>query len=175
MCNFREKWEINLENCHALCWFESWLFTVSVKLNPFWCHSIITWTAGGKLQHSFCLLNEKPGLHLSFDMDTSKTISRKFHRLCIKSFGNLAKDLFFEDSVRPAKHFHMGWNVEGTSKSSISYFEACFQVIDIFHTNPVIAFNNKQRNTSPTLLLLFLHLLSPNHHHHHHHHHHHLK
>ena len=83
-----------------------------------------------------------------------KTMSRKFHRLSTKSFRDSVKNRYFLNSIKVTEtfswvqtikmfknvffsiflmilqeHVHMGWNFQGTSKSSISFNGSIFSCI----------------------------------------------
>ena len=109
ICNFREKWEINLTILHTVPCINPWLFTIFVKSkvsfmrNAFCLVScamaaqlhriayLVTFTdeiPNGKLQR------QESSSDLSFDRDNKKNMSRKLLRFCANSFGDLVKDLF---------------------------------------------------------------------------------
>ena len=83
MCNFREKWKINL-----IIWY----------IIPRGRLLIAPW-------HGFCLFNEESWLHLSFNRIILKTMPRNFHWFSAKSFGDLCITIMFYDSIMAAEKY----------------------------------------------------------------------
>ena len=77
-----------------------------------------------------------------------KTLSRKFHRLCARSFGDSAKAIIFKDSIMAVEtclliqarenvfyfltmsreHFSMGWKFQETLKSFCSIYSCAWHI-----------------------------------------------
>ena len=87
MCNFREKWEINLRNYNALTHFISQFLTTSVKSKVAIRRAIVRLSDRllMNLWHGFCFLNEESSSH-RFGRILVKLISRKFCLFCPKRF-----------------------------------------------------------------------------------------
>ena len=113
ICNFREKWEINLTILHTVPCINPWLFTIFVKSkvsfmrNAFCLVScpmaaqlhriafLVTFTdeiPNGKL-HFLCSVRSRRRTFLLIEI-IIKNMSRKLLSFCANSFGDLVKDLF---------------------------------------------------------------------------------
>ena len=91
--------------------------------NQMWLFSVIPWLINRLLvasYHVFCLLNLDLFLYLLFNSNIRKSTSRKFYRLCAKSF-----DVIFQNNIMATKTCKCEWSkcskLRGTLKSSICF------------------------------------------------------
>ena len=133
MCNLRERGETNLIVLHVAPRFNPWLFIISAKSKiTFQRHSQIMWPeayGSRKFHGNFCANNFGKAAKLRYFL--------RFQNGSRNMFVNTSKrNWSFIYLIMLSKHLHMGWEFQGTLKSSIFFhFITYFHVLDIFHAS----------------------------------------